>query len=60
MTEFSYLARRWATPLGSIVSRELVIPASPAPRADTGLWKGEASSLIVRRAGHGKLTALQS
>ena len=52
----SYLSTfRWATPLGSRILFDSIFPASPAPRADTGLWKGEASSLIVRRASYGKL-----
>ena len=41
---------RWATPLGSNSSRDIPYPASPAARADTGLWKGDCSAVIIHRA----------
>ena len=39
----SYLSTfRWVSPLGSNSSRDIPHPASPAPRADMGLWRGSA------------------
>ena len=47
----SYLSTfRWATPMGSNSSRDIPHPASPALRADTGLWRGDCSAVIIHRA----------
>ena len=47
--KFFLLTRCWATPLGSIDARVLTIPASLASQADTGLWKGDCSAVIIHR-----------
>ena len=39
----------WVTPPGSGAVRVLAIPASLAPQADTGLWKGDCSAVIIHR-----------
>ena len=45
---FDEFIQRWATPPGSIGVRVPAIPASPAARADTGLWRGEASGFVTK------------
>ena len=50
--KFALPAQCWATPLGSRGVRVLTVPASLAPQADTGLWKGYCSAVIIHRAGY--------
>ena len=47
----SYLSTfRWVSPLGSRPHCAHTAPASPAPRADTGLWKDDCSAVMIHRA----------
>ena len=43
----------WVSPLGSRILFYSIFPASPAPRDDTGLLRGDCSAVIIRRAGQG-------
>ena len=49
---FDEFIQRWATPPGSIGVRVPAIPASPAARDDTGLWKGDCSAVMIRCLGY--------
>ena len=52
----SYLSTfRWATPSGSIPRCAHTVLASPAARADTGLWRGDCSAVMIRRMGYGEV-----
>ena len=52
----SYLSTfRWVSPLGSIPRCVHTVLASPTPWADTGLWKGDCSAVIIRHADYGEV-----